>query len=201
MCARPSIYFVSRVIAQACFFKSISWRHTLCSPPNIAFVRPHVLFGTTGECRDSPGNLGWLRLHEMRCTTSPRATAFKRICREELGSPIKVSPGVPVPECFIFGTSALAFSATACLVSWLPGYLCAPAFSALRGGVVILRVISVGIAFMRCAVLHHFEPHPSSAFAVNTGPAKRFPRVCLYRNSSSVPAARTSPTPVLSRTK
>ena len=42
---------------------------------------------------------------------------------------LKVSPGVPVPECFIFGTSALAFSATACLVSWLPGYLCAPAFS------------------------------------------------------------------------
>ena len=60
------------------------------------FVRPRV-FGIKGGCRDSQGNLGWHRLHEMCSTTSLRATSFKRICREYWARQ-KVSPGVPVPE-------------------------------------------------------------------------------------------------------
>ena len=65
---------------------------------------------------------------------------------------LKVSPGVPVPDCLISGTSALVFSATACLVSWLPGYLCAPA-SLVKICLVSCYVFVVFVVFVVVAVV------------------------------------------------
>ena len=131
-------------------------------------VRPNVLFGTTVECRDSPGNLGYLRRHEMRCTTSPRATAFKRIYREVLGPPIKVSPGVPVPECLIFGT----FGHDVLVVPWFP-----------RACQLPDRCLEPGCA--RCTVVSPGVPVTGSLFELGVL-VERFPRACLYRIASSM---------------